>query len=221
MNEGLNKYTNAFLDYVSEITDPIFDIGVAYGFTTLKALKRGANVIANDLSAEHLEILKENTPHQYLKNLTLLPGRFSQDISLEENSLGAVLASRVMHFLTGDEIEIGLEKIYSWLKPQGKIFITAETVYKKTFEKFIPIYEARKQKQVPWPGETDNLHEYASKQVKNLPNFINFLDQEVLERALEKAGFIIEESSMFTKAHLPNGATLNGKETVGIIAIKP
>jgi len=47
------------------------------------------------------------------------------------------------------------------------------------------------------------------------------LDENVLSRSFKKAGFIVEKCSQFSKKHIPEDATLDGKETVGIIGVKP
>ncbi|MDI9634406.1 hypothetical protein QM565_01175 [Geitlerinema splendidum] len=60
-----------------------------------------------------------------------------------------------------------------------------------------------------------------SKRQEHLPDAIHFLDDKVLKRSLLKAGFSIEKCSLFSKNNIPQDARFDGKETVGIIGVKP
>ena len=49
-----------FVDFSEKCQYPVFDIGAAYGETTVAALKKGATVIANDIDEGSLKyIIKE------------------------------------------------------------------------------------------------------------------------------------------------------------------
>src|SRR5690606_16142727 len=56
------KFMQSFIDFSAEISDPVLDIGAAYGIATLAALEKGACVVANDLDKRHLDILKSKVP---------------------------------------------------------------------------------------------------------------------------------------------------------------
>lgn len=217
----VNEYLKAYIESLPHIKDPVLDIGVAYGVTVLDSLKLGAYVIANDLYKPHLDLLLHNIPAELKNHLTLNLGRFPQETNFEDNSLGAVLISRVLNFLTGDEIEIGLSKVFKWLKPGARVYIIAETVYKELFKKIIPIVDERIEQNLPWPGELDGVRCLMSKRQEQLPDAIHFLDDKVLKRSLLKAGFSIEKCSLFSKNNIPQDARFDGKETVGIIGVKP
>jgi hypothetical protein len=60
-----------------------------------------------------------------------------------------------------------------------------------------------------------------SKRHEHLPDAIHFLDDKVLQRSLLKAGFSVEKCSLFSKRNIPEDARFDGKETVGIIGVKP
>lgn len=51
------------------------------------------------------------------------------DSDFPENAFAAILCSRVLHFLDGDEVEQALEKMYRWLKTGGKIFLVVDSPY--------------------------------------------------------------------------------------------
>lgn len=217
----VNEYLKAYIEALPSIKGPVLDIGVAYGVTVLDSLKMGAYVIANEIHEPHLDLLTENVPIELKSHLTLNLGRFPQDTDFEENSLGAVLISRVLNFLTGDEIDMGLEKIFKWLKPGAKVYIIAETVYKELFKKVIPLVHDRMEQNHMWPGELDHVRAHMTKRQEHLPDAIHFLDDKVLTKALLKAGFSIEKCSLFSKNNIPQDARFDGKETVGIIGVKP
>lgn len=217
----VNEYLKAYIDSLPHIKDPVLDIGVAYGVTVLDSLKMGANIIANELHKPHLDLLIQNVPDELKKHLTLNVGRFPQETNFEDNSLGAVLISRVLNFLTGDEIDTGLAKVFKWLKPGAKVYIIAETVYKELFKKVMPIVQERMAQNHDWPGELDDVRRHLSKRKEHLPDAIHFLDDQILKRALLKAGFNVEKVSLFSKNNIPEDACFDGKETVGIIGVKP
>jgi hypothetical protein len=50
---------------------------------------------------------------------------------------------------------------------------------------------------------------------------MHFLDPEVLARVFTAAGFIIEKAATFARPEFPKDIQLDGRESVGLIAIKP
>lgn len=217
----VNEYLRAYIESLPHIKEAVLDIGVAYGVTVLDSLKLGAHVIANEIHKPHLDLLVHNIPTELKDNVTLHLGRFPQETDFEENSLGAVLISRVLNFLKGDEIDMGMAKVFKWLKPGAKVYIIAETVYKELFKKLIPMVHQRVMQNHGWPGELDRVRRHMSKRQEHLPDAIHFLDDKVLKRSLLKAGFSIEKCSLFSKRNIPQDARFDGKETVGIIGVKP
>ncbi|MBS0272274.1 MAG: class I SAM-dependent methyltransferase [Proteobacteria bacterium] len=217
----VNEYLKAYIESLPHIKDSVLDIGVAYGVTVLDSLKMGARVVANEIYKPHLDLLVQNVPTELKNHLSLNLGRFPQETNFEENSFGAVLISRVLNFLTGDEIDRGMAKVFQWLKPGAKVYIIAETVYKELFKKIIPIVQERITQNHVWPGELDHVRSHMSKRQNHLPEAIHFLDDKILKRSLLKAGFSIEKCSLFSKNNIPQDARFDGKETVGIIGVKP
>lgn len=217
----VNEYLKAYIESLAQIKDPVLDIGVAYGVTVLDSLDCGAHVIANEICQPHLDILMQHVRDEYKSHLNLNLAKFPQETNFPENSLGAVLISRVLNFLTGDEIEAGFKKVYKWLKPGGKVFIIAETVYKELFKELIPTVQKRIEQKERWPGELDDIRRHLPKRQNHLPDSLNLLDDIVLKRALVDARFTIEKCSLFSKTNIPEDACYDGKETVGIIGVKP
>lgn len=216
----LAKYTNAFLDYARTQRGNFLDIGAAYGVTTLPALEAGAKVIANDISAEQLEMLKLATPEQLRPNLTTLAGRFP-DFDLPENSLDGVLASHVLHFLNPETLRNAIAKLHLWLKPGGKVFVQCFTPYHKFMEKIIPDYHQRIAQKDPFPAYTDHSEKYAL-QPNFIPQEVNLMDPTLLAREFITAGFQLECVEFIACPPNLNAEffALNGREWVGLVAYK-
>jgi SAM-dependent methyltransferase len=215
------KYNQAFIDFSPHAPGPALEIGAAYGLATIPALEKGAYVIANDLDERHLQILRRKVPSSLLDHLELKPGRMPTDIDFEENSLGAVLASRVLNFLLPEEMGISFEKIFKWLNPGGKFFFLVATPYMGNFRKFLPTYQKRKMAGEKWPGLLEDIPFCTPERAPDLPKFINLLDEDVLTESLTNVGFVIEEIgySPAIDEH-PEEMKLDGREQLGVIARK-
>lgn len=217
----MNEYLRAFLDFSDLGDEPVLDIGAAYGFAAREVLKRGGRVIANDLCGDHLAYLNAQVGVQSRNRLHLKVGHFPGDLFLQPNSVQAILASQVFHFLTGEEIELGVHKMYDWLMPGGRVFILAGTPYTGGLEKFIPVYEKRKEENHPWPGEIKNILAWTeSFWAKNLPLYMNFLDVDLLSKAFKKVGFVIKKCAFLERIDFPESIRFDGRENVGMIAEK-
>ena len=222
MNAEPEFYNEAFIEFSAQCSDPCLEIGTAYGRTTIAALKKGATIIANDLSADHLDILFQNTPESLRKNVTLVPGAFPDAISIEDNSLGAVLSSRVLNFLEPEILPAAIDKIFKWLRPGGKFFMLVSSPFMHNFFRFLPEYWENKAKNATWPGHLKDIPEYVPERSEDLPYFINLLDMEQVTLLLNDAGFHIEKIgySGATSLH-PSDMRSDGREHVGVIAVKP
>lgn len=222
MMENDDVFRKSFFNFCKKTPGPVLDIGAAYGLCSLKALKRGAKVIANDIDIRHLKILKKNIPKNMTHRLKLLHGKFPDEINFPKDHLGGVLASQIFHFLNGEEIINSAEKIFKWLKPKGKIFIIASSPYIKLTKKYITIYEKRKALGEKWPGFIENFSKYShNSKLKNLPKFVHLLDIKTLEEVFKQTGFIIEKAINFSRPDFSDDFKLNGNENVGLIGIKP
>lgn len=221
MLEKPDKCSQAFIDYASCTKGCVLDIGAAYGVDTIPALMGGAWVIANDLDKRHLDILKQRTPKSVLDHLTLMPGKFPQEVSIAKNSLDAVLASGVLHYLPGDELEEAFCKVFEILKHQGKFFFFTSTPYIKLFQAYFPTYAERKLKGVKWPGLIDDVWFYAPERRDNLPKMLNLLDKETLINLLNRTRFKIEKLDYVEMTGYPSDIHSDGREYIAVIAIKP
>ncbi|MBY0500646.1 MAG: class I SAM-dependent methyltransferase [Alphaproteobacteria bacterium] len=218
--ENLTAYGEAFLEYCEIVDGPVLDVGAAYGIASIRALKKGAYVIANDIEPRHLEAIKRKTSSMGRYRLNLLLGKFPY-IELSDNSLGAILMSQVLHFLPHYETSLIASKMFSWLKPSGKAFITTASPYVEMFRGFIPIFESRKKNNIKNPGLIEDLTLYAGSRKLDLPEQMNLFDPSILEHLMRSAGFIIEKSEFVARPDFPPEMQMDGRENVGIIVQKP
>jgi hypothetical protein len=222
MHPKIDNITAKFLEYCRQHKGvKVLEIGAAYGYASKAALKEGALVWINDLDERHLQIFKEDIKEkELLSKVTLLPGDFPDAIKLSPNSFDAILAVRVFHFFEPNKLERAAAETYKYLKKGGRVYIVAETPYLKNWAGYIPVYESKKSKGDPYPGYFTNLSDYNKTNAKNLPNAFNFLDPDVLTRVYTKAGFKVELATFLDRQDFPENMKLDGRESVGFIAVK-
>jgi len=211
----------AFIDFSSAEKSPVLDIGCAYGVSTIPTLLKGAHVIANDLDAHHLEILRSKVPLEHLGRLQIKKGRMPEDLDFPEKSLEAILASRVLNFVHPDKLKGCFSLIHKWLKPGGKFFYLGGTPFMGTFSRFREKYEENKRKNLPWPGFIEDIPTYALQRAHHLPLFINLLDEENVRKLMTDSGFRIEYINFVSaeEAH-PEDMKCDGREHLGVIGVK-
>lgn len=222
MTAAPDPYSLRLIDFAATAAPgPMLDIGAAYGVASLEALRRGCSVLANDIDSNHLEILRSHADKVQQERLTLVSGKFPDELAIDANSIGAVLICRVLHFFDGDTIEKSARAVFRWLRPGGKVVVVAETPYLRNFRDFIPVYEDRISRGEKWPGLIDDVMAFAPDRGKFLPKLVHWLDPEVLSRVFCESGFEIDEAKMFPRTDFPADIQLDGRESVGMIAVKP
>ncbi len=214
----IDEYAKEFIQYAGQQTAPVLELGAAYGFVTIEALKAGATVIANDIDSRHLNILYNQTPLEYRNQLTLLPGEFPQDLNLESRSIAGCYVAHMLGYLSPLALRTGFERLFNWLKSDGKLFIITSTPYKGISRKIIPLFEQRIREEQEWPGYFTDLKKLIS---DKMPNTLHFFDEKTLTRELRRAGFIVEKIELYARLDLPKRARWDGREGLMAIARKP
>ena len=200
----------------------VLDIGTSYGFVPQDLLRKTftLRVTANDLDINHLEILKSSVPACCQSRLEMAVGHFPNDLSFPDHSFDAILASRVFHFLTGEELEEGVKKLYAWLKPGGRVFVLANSPYRGNFQTYIPQYEKRKLHE-KYPGIIRDYSQVPQTIAPQLPKFVHLLDLDVIQALFLEASFEIEFAEYLHLDTLYPPVRLDNREDVGVIAVKP
>jgi len=217
-----DPFTAAFLAFVARAPGPALEIGTAFGAASLQVVKRNLPITANDLDPRHLEILRDRTPPELRHLLRLMPGRFPDELELAPASLGAVLISRVMHFMTPQGIEGAVAKLWSALVPGAKVFAIVDTIYLRSIQAFMPVYRERKARGDAWPGWCDRFRDYVIPEYRSIvPETAHFLDEDTFPPFFTRAGFRIAQASFIPRPYYPAAIRLDGRESFGVVAVKP
>ena len=222
MFEVLDEYADEFIHMAETPDHELLDIGCAYGVATIPALGMGARVTACDMDQRHLDILKSRAPEASHGRLTLLTGTLP-DIDLQDNYYNAILCSRVLHFLTGDEIDASVRNMFRWLKPGGRLYLVADTPW-GIWRNFIPTWDENKANGEKWPGHMPkpiNYLPYKPSSEDIGPPLMNLLDPELLRRTCEDAGFIVDKASFVDRSDFGDKGRMDGRENCGVAAHKP
>lgn len=220
MTSTLDPYSRDFVEFVASAPAPALEIGSAYGVAALEAVQRTTTLWVNDLDARHLEILRERCPIHLRERLKLLPGAFPKGLSFQDDSLGAVLIARVLHFFAPEEVVESARTLFRWLKSGGKVFIVVESPYLRNFQTFIPEFEERKRQGDRWPGYVTDVKKYAPQRGASLPEKMLFFDPETLAQTFKETGFEIESVGFINRTEFPEDIRLDGRESVGLIGVK-
>jgi len=223
MFKVLDEYARDFIAFAGETPDPVLEVGCAFGNVTLPALEAGASITACDLDQQHLDILTDKVPETLREHLTCVQGQLPY-AEFESGAFGAVLCSRVLHFLDGSAIDASVRKMHTWLKPGGRLYLIIDTPY-GIWRKLIPIFEAKKARGDRWPGLMIGLENYLPVQPADRslagPPFMNLLDPDLLERICIEAGFEVERRGFIDRSDFAGIGRMDGRENAGILARKP
>ncbi len=189
MTQALDEISEQFADYAGQADGEVLDVGCAYGIATLAALNNGASVCACDIEPKHLEILQQRVPQEQLPRFRTVAGALP-NVDFPAGSFGAIIASRVLHFLTGQDVETTVGKMAEWLTPGGRLFLIADSPYTGPWAAQSADYERRKAAGEDWPAYFDNYSDFLSPgtDASEHPSFINPMDPDILRRVCEQAG---------------------------------
>lgn len=196
MFEVRDGYAEEWIHFAGRCPDPVLEIGCAYGVSTIPALEAGARVTACDMEPGHLAILEDQVPASLRPNLTCVAAALPE-VDFEHGRYGAILCSRVLHFLTGEEIRASLSAMRRWLRPGGRLFVIADTPYSGFWSAGAAGYEQRKAAGEEWPGFIPDIGVYlkGGQRPAGMLAHLNPLDPDLLRRECERAGFSVEEAA--------------------------
>jgi len=229
ISASLGPVSSAFVEFCKTgacaAASPALDLGAGHGLASEAAWRAGACVIANDLDTTELERLasrlRQANGDVEAQRLRILSGRFPRELQFEPESLGAVHASNVFHFLTGNQLALGMSKIARWLRPGGRLFVQAATPFQAPFVAFVPEYEQRVASGEKWPGWVEKIGAYSRHRLLGqMPRSVHLLDKEVLTRVCAVAELNVERAWFYRREDLPVSLHWDGRESVGLIARK-
>jgi Methylase involved in ubiquinone/menaquinone biosynthesis len=220
----------AFVSFAYQFEAPCVDVGAAFGVASLHAIEQGVkHVIAIDPEQSHLDYIEHqfNSSRQHMEQTVQLErGYFPKTINLDNYTVSAILISRVLHFLRGQEITDLLRQAYHILMPGGRIFISTISPYIKLLSNHIETYEENENSGgIEWPGEIADLRKYLpSRDHKHNQKFGHVLTPRVLSKHLEKVGFEIMTAEFSTRTYQEitqmTDARYAGKEDTIVIGVK-
>jgi SAM-dependent methyltransferase len=209
-----------FIRFAAGCDAEVLDLGCAYGVAVIPALQAGARVCACDMDPRHLAILEGLVDPVDGVRLSVVCGKAPQ-IDFEEQRFGAILSSRMFHFLRGDEIETTIAKMYRWLRPGGRLFLIADTPYAGVLRQCVPEYLQRKLSGERWPGFIADYAPYMPRGSKRVdPPFINLMDPDILSDVCLRAGFSIELAEFMPRIAKLSDADPQGRDHVGLVAVR-
>jgi SAM-dependent methyltransferase len=211
-----------FAEHAGRARCPVLEIGAAYGNASYPALEAGSTVIACDLAEDELAQLRAPVPRDMQKRLITIPARFPEQLHFTAGSLSAVLAAQVLHFFDGPAVQSALGTVLHWLESgEGRLYLVVMTPHLSYYVKFLPEFLRRKECGDPWPGTFDPRLVATPEWRDRLPHLVNLFDADILRRAVQEAGFVIEHLEPFCYRDFPEKHRTNGEEFLGLIARKP
>ena len=174
--------------------------------------------------------LHDPMDHRPEPRLQLFPG---------PSSVQTVLACRVFHFFPPTVLRNALRLVFALLKPGGRFFLVSETPYlgnlserfRREYERSIAAHpgEHWETSSIPgninkdlFPGFVADFARADSRGGGNLPKSMHFLCPVVVTREMRLAGFQVERCEFLDRrGDFPEFLKLDGRESVGCVAVKP
>lgn len=184
----------------------VLEIGAGFGDLPIEALQNGVSeYYANDISNEHLEILLRKVKLKVatrMDNIKILSGKAPDILRSVSEKFDAILADKVIHFFTPNEIKKFLKQAKSLLKSGGKLYISVASPYSKKYCGVLNEYLDKKKRGDAFPGYfTDimsrlNQHQDVDKNYQNyeVPNAMVLFARTDLIKLIKNNGMEVEAS---------------------------
>ncbi|MDY6994508.1 MAG: class I SAM-dependent methyltransferase [Pseudomonadota bacterium] len=165
----------------------LLDIGCGTGGLTTRFASMCSRVYAVDSSPAMLNILKSKIEHQNLSNVSLIQAGL---LSYEHNGdkLDAVVANLCLHHLPDFWKQIALNKLNSYIKPGGKLFI-CDVVFSFNPDEYVSAINE-------WIDEMRAMagNQMADETLLHVKDEYSTWDW-IMSGMLERAGFCIDNNS--------------------------
>jgi SAM-dependent methyltransferase len=200
MSPSLDDLSIRFAAFTRTARSDALDIGCGDGIATAAALVRGGHVLAMDPDRDALNKLLARVPPEHYRRLKVRVGRLP-DLDFKFARFSAIHAARVLHVLEPDELQQSLRKFFRWLYPAGKLFLSTLAPEGAYWEFAESEFARRKRAQDPWPGYIAPGDRVNGR--RRRPGWpedsaaVHLLDETVLRRELEAAGFALDYVSCY------------------------
>lgn len=224
----LNPLYNQWIEAskINKASYPIIDIGCAFGTNVLSASFKDhtKHVVGLDMTQSHLDyIIKAEdmyTKQGFKKDgvIETIEDSLPYLKSLKDETYSSILCAEVIHFLTGDELQIAFKRLHDILVKGGQLHLTCMSIEAGQGSiKPIVIERKRQDPNNKWPayftGEEfmramkqiyanwDEINEKSREEARNLSRapMIHFLTASQVATLAEDAGFIVK--SVVTNTH--------------------
>ena len=190
MSPALDDLSLRFAIYVRNARFAALDIGCGDGRATAAALDRGGHVLAVDPDRAALHQLLARVAPEQCWRLQVRIGALP-DLDFKFARFSAVHAARVLHLLPPHALQQSLSKFFRWLYPAGRLFVSTLAPGGARWDFAARDLARRRMAQEQWPGHIEDIR-------RLLPGWrgatrsVHLLDEPVLRRELEAAGFEVE-----------------------------
>lgn len=217
----LDPYTIDFLIFSTESPKHVLEVGAEFGRLSLEVIRYGGSAVVNDLDPRHIHQIEEKIPKTQRQKIDFVVGAFPLETHFQDGTFDAIFI-RVMQFLSGELIEKGLSKAFKWLKPGGRIYIIAPTIYMPSVPKHVQDAFKRKRKHGEmWPGVGILSREVFPMTIaENMPSKVHLMDMDVLMNALFRSGFDVQRVGYYDRFKRHNTEDLHDRNGVGIVGVK-
>ncbi|MDI9358444.1 MAG: class I SAM-dependent methyltransferase [Phycisphaerales bacterium] len=197
-----------FIEFACKNNLHNLDIGAAYGVASLQVAEKGGLITAIDIDQQHLNIIKNSIIKDFEHNIQVQLLKFPQETNFPAKSIGGILLAHVIHFLDYNTLLTALEKMYDWLHPEGKIFVTVFSDRSQWLSNMSPIDWLNKDYPTTiYPKKID------MKIGRWLPDELLLFTPQKLQSLFKKFNFKIEECGYISRSK-------KQEEGIGIIVTK-
>jgi predicted SAM-dependent methyltransferase len=207
----VNDLPEKYLAFVPSSKGHLMDIGCAWGFAIDQVLKieksspfllpAHRKIFAVDMGKEHLEAIGRRMPPGIVQTVEMkfpLVETAGSREAFTPDSLGAVYAGLVLHYLNGDALRQGLKLLYAAMIPGGRLYVSTGSA-KDLPPKLANEFKQRKDKNVRDPGWFPDIKSVPAG--RSTPDYINVFDQDTMAGYLTEAGFTVKETFYFKRAN--------------------
>ena len=195
MSPALDELSLKFAMWAGQSGKTCVDIGCGSGLASAAALARGGRVVAVDPDPSMIQELRARVPVQQYARLDVRTAGLPE-LEFKESGFAAVHVARVLHLLDGPDIQVSLAKFFRWLYPHGKLFVSALTPLGGFWQHFHPEFQRRVATGAAWPGYIADLSQFHVTSEQGAA--CHLLDDTVLGREMQTAGFVIETTLRYS-----------------------